>query len=1535
MSTEKLNKWAELLLDTGKRNNLVNFKDTSSSTVDVLFPDYSSLFSKAEHSAVFEVFDPKLDEDEDGTDFSELDNIRNSIEDENFRTEYENQYRKKLKRNQVLIYSSDKRPISTLKNISKKALSAIEEAGVNIAYISFGFVSWKENGASEYMQAPLLLVPITIENESSLKPYYIKVTDDEIIVNPTFAFKLQQEYNIKLPEYDEEAGIEEYFIKVDEMVSKLKWRVIRRCKIGIFSFLKINMYKDLMDNPEVILKNPNVLALLGEPSESGESVKEEIKTEKDISELHNVVDADSSQSEAISMAVSGKSFVLQGPPGTGKSQTITNMIAECLLNGKKVLFVSEKLAALNVVYEKLKKAGLEEFCLELHSHKANKKQVIEELCHTLKLQKSALSVQAEKEILAKKEAESHLDGYVRELHKMRPVINKTLYNLYEEASACRFSPDTDTVIKNITKKGDTYIDKAEKSLARYVSFIPTIGYDYKRNIWYGYNNTDLTYQTAVQLRADLLEMADLALLLQKIGRKGEEKYGIKADTLEKARFFGTFFALVSNSKFITPAVLTLQKQDKVLRSVNEMSIISAKLSEIKAVLDADFEGDVYELNGAELYRKLTKQYSGFFSRLFKREYKRIRTDIRLCKSNGKRVKYKKAVEAMDNLRAYQQKKTDFDMLEARVQDSLGYGYDGVNTDFAQYISELMEMGDILASGISLNQLSLMSKEQFAEERAEFTELGAMYKKAFSHKGALETRFSAYFQRNEYDYASARLDKLEEKCEKCYESTDKLDNWCEFILILKNLESLEIKSYIDKAIKMRLEPRYIVSSFKKAFYMQWIDAVMHESPLLMELSRVPHDETVRRFKEKDELNFEINKALIKARLSEKRPEIDMIAQGSAISVLLREGEKKRKQKSIRSLLSEVGELALTLKPCFLMSPLSVSTYLSADMSFDVVIFDEASQIFPQDAVGAVYRGKQLIVVGDSKQMPPSNFFNSSVEADYDSEAEDIKDFESILDICSTAFPQRRLKWHYRSRFEQLISFSNRSFYDGDLVTFPSSKTDRYGDGVDFVFTDGVFDRRTKTNRGEAEKIVDLVFEHIEKYPQRSLGIVAFSVAQQTLIDRLISKRRRKDPSREDFFRADNPEPFFVKNLETVQGDERDTIIFSIAYARDKDGKLLLNFGPLNREGGERRLNVAVTRAKLNIKVVSSLHGSDIDLSGSKSVGAKLLRDYLDFAENGTAATDSTGFVNPFEKDKSEFLEEVCDFLCEKGYAVDTHVGCSSFKVDIAVKSPDSSDYVIAVECDGRVYSSSKTTRDRDRLRQSILEKMGWSYYRVWSTDWYRNKRIEKERLLLAVKKAIDGDKEAREDIEKSEISFSETVVSTPIEFPEYELSNIAEICKRNNNNALDVALAIAQREAPIAEDWLLKRIVFLFDGREKVTAVVRREFDTLMEKCEDYGVIRRDGFIYLKDTEIPMLRLPKDGDTPREIKYISPEELSLGIIKILEKNKSADKTGLYKLILAQLGLAPRISEIAEERLGKALMLISDKVEIDEETLIYKN
>lgn len=1531
MDTERLSKWADLLLDTGKRNNLINFKDSKNGTVEIVAPDYNTLFERAEHSAVFEVYDPKLDNDADDVDI-----VEDNEAERQSKQAYIAAYAGKLKRNQILIYNVADKPIHALKNIGKKARTAIEETGVNIAYMAFGFVHWSESDESQIeMRAPVLLAPIAVENQSTVDPYYVRVVEDDIIVNPTFTFKLLNEYGIKFPEYDEDEGIENYINNVSALLAKLKWTVTTECKIGIFSFLKINMYKDLKENAGKIAQNGNVRALLGESPAVAAVAASKTKT-ADLLALHNVVDADSSQAEAIETAKEGKSFVLQGPPGTGKSQTITNIIAECLMDGKKVLFVSEKLAALNVVYDKLKKVGLDEFCLELHSHKANKKQVIDELCRTLRLPKSGVADKAEKELKLKQEAQRQLDEYAVELHKIRPVINRTLYQLYEEVSSCRAVEDVSFVIEDIRTRGESYIDTAENLLSRYAGYVDSVGADYHENVWYGYTYPDCSYQAVMQLKEDLQAIISLCRSITEINKKVEATYGIFATSINVTLALNRFMELAGESDFVTPSLLSTTVLSEATETVKQLRTIAEDILQNKAFLDNAFDEDLYKLDGQALYKKLTRQYGGWFSRLFGREYKKIVNEIRLCKKDGRKVRYAEAVKTIETLYKYQKNQKEFDELQANVKTLLGKAYAGVNTDFERLTTEL----DVLTSAIDgckeITQLSRMTSEAFLSQKTQFAQTAEKYNRLFADRKENLSRLLASFNADEYNVAGVSCTALTEKLNACLANADKLDNWCDFIKLLNSLQENGLRRFVDFAIRQNVKPNRIVLTYKKAFYSQWVDAVLHESPLLIELARIPHDEVIKRFKEKDSLHFDINKAKIKAKISAQRPSLDLIAQGSAIAILLREGEKKRKKKGIRQLLTEVGDLAQTLKPCFLMSPLSVSTFLNAETKFDVVIFDEASQIFPQDAIGAIYRGTQLIVVGDSKQMPPSNFFNTATDIDDDDESEDITDFESILDLCSTAFPQRRLKWHYRSRYEQLISFSNKNFYDNDLVTFPSAKVDAPGIGVDYYYVEGIFDRRSKTNRVEAEHIVDLVFENIRKYPDRSLGVVAFSISQQNLIEKLIYKRRQSNAEFEEFFKADRAEPFFVKNLETVQGDERDTIIFSIAYAKDSQGRLLLNFGPINREGGERRLNVAVTRAKLNVQLVSSMHYYDIDLARTKSVGARLLREYLDYAENGITALERSVSVdtsNPFEQFDSPFELEVCEFLREHGFAVDTQVGCSSFKIDLALKRPDSSDYVLAIECDGATYHSSKTARDRDRLRQEVLERMGWKFYRIWSTDWFRNKQIEKQRLLDATTTALENapHKAARNDTENDD--FCEPVTEKSFEFPRYKTVDELSAARKYRGNVVAVTRAIVEVESPVAEEWLLKRIVFLFDGREKVTNVVREEFNSCMWSCARFGIVRKNGFLYLQGKEIPMLRVPSSGAEPRDIKYIELRELALGLREILRQNVSAEKTGLFKLLTQKLGFS-RMGDAILERMESALKLISNEVEVNGNMLSLK-
>lgn len=1527
MQKEKLNKWAELLLDTGKRNNLINFKDTKSGTAEILLPDFYTVFEKVEKGGRLEVYDASIERD---------DEYRNKDEDKPrrlSRDEFLYKYRLKAGRNQTLIYSSSFNSITAVKNLDKKAKSAIEETGVNIAFAALGFMRWFESDESQYvMRAPLLLAPVKIENESAADPYYIKFEDDEIITNPAFAFKLKNDFGIELPDYDEDEGALNYFNKVAKLVKALDFTVLTECKLGTFCFQKINMYEDVTENAEKIVQNETVRALLGEPAEKSGEAGEPAESAK-FDELCNVVDADSSQCEAIELAGRGESFVLQGPPGTGKSQTITNIIAKLLSCGKKVLFVSEKLAALNVVYGKLKAAGLEEFCLELHSHKANKKEVIAELCRTLRLDNTVVSARADKELEILRGEKKAIEDYCAELHAVREPIGKSFYDMCEEVSALRNAPDLEYVISDISLKGEEFLTEAEGLFKRFAGFAQTVGYDYRRNVWYGYAGTDTTYAAVAKIKERFTATEELCGELGELRDLIAKRYLTSAaDGIKRAQAFASLFDLLDDCEFVTPRLLSVSAVQKADEAVKKMHTLANEIISLRAQLGEIFDEDIYKLDGKTVYKKLSREYSGFFKRLFGGEYRRIISELRLCKKDGKKPSYKKAVQYAELLNRHAARSEDFGMLESKTAELLGSGYNGVNTDFAKLETEIAALKAVIADGAEFGALSDYTAERLENEKPELAKITARYKRAFAeYSGAFEA-LAADFNADEFDLRTCSLGELQDKCRGCLENTQAIDEWRMFSELRRKLSALGLAEFTNIALDMQIPAAQFADVYKKAFFVQWLDYVMKNSPVLDELGRVRHDQAVKLFCEKDRISFGVNKAKIKAALSATRPGTEMVARGSALGILLHEGGKKRKQMSIRRLLGEIGELALTLKPCFLMSPLSVSTYLGADIKFDTVIFDEASQIFPQDAIGAIYRAKQLIVVGDGKQMPPTNFFNAVIESDEeDEDYGDVVDFESILDLCSTVFAQKRLKWHYRSRNESLIAFSNKNFYDGELVTFPSAGGKKQGYGVEFCFAGGTFDRKSKTNRAEAEKVADLVFEYAQKYPRRSLGVVAFGIAQQNLIERIIEKRRRDDPVREDFFRADKPEPFFVKNLETVQGDERDAIIFSVAYGRDAQGKLLLNFGPLNREGGERRLNVAVTRAKENVVLVSSMHATDIDLSRAGSEGARLLREYLDYAEFGEIALARSIKTNGFDMFDSEFEQEVCEFLRDNGFAADMQVGCSSFKIDIALRRPDSSDYALAIECDGASYHSSRSARDRDRLRQEVLERMGWKFYRIWSTDWFRNKKSEKERLLAAARAAVSDLQNAPSANGNAYIepeSFAEETVRARFEFPIYKTADVYQVRNRVKS-VIALVREVMLDEAPLSEEWIIKRLAPLY-GRNKVTSAVTAQFRRDMYGCEREGIVRKNGFLYFKDKPAPMLRVPEEGSAPREIKHIAAEELAEGLREILRRNVSAQKSGLYALIAKELGFS-RVGESIRAHLDDALAYLGDEIEYDGETL----
>ena len=572
----------------------------------------------------------------------------------------------------------------------------------------------------------------------------------------------------------------------------------------------------------------------------------------------------------------------------------------------------------------------------------------------------------------------------------------------------------------------------------------------------------------------------------------------------------------------------------------------------------------------------------------------------------------------------------------------------------------------------------------------------------------------------------------------------LTNWSQFVLSRKELNKTIASKMIELIDSDALEPEDLFTCFEGNFADSLLKKVFSDIPSISSFVGNLHEKKINNFKELDNKLIALNRMRIIKELYDNRPPLYSSASPrSELGILKSEFARKRGHMPLRKLFLEVGSLIQKIKPCFMMSPLSVAQYLDPDgitnMRFDYVVFDEASQVKPEDALGALLRANKAVIMGDTKQLPPTSFFDAMADKDeeLDYELSSISDMESILQLCKRSFPTKMLRWHYRSRHESLIAVSNREFYGNELLIYPSPCHDSENLGLKFIYLpDTIYDRGySATNRKEASAVVQAAFEHYKKYGNsKSLGIGTFNVSQQQAILEELEIQLKLNPQMEQFFTSKNDEHFFVKNLETIQGDERDVIFVSIGYGFDSNHRLSMNFGPLNHDGGERRLNVLVTRAREQCVIFANFKGRDIEIGPNTPFGLKALKVFLEYAD--TRNLDSID--GPKEDTESPFEDSVNKFLINSGYMVHKQVGCANFRIDLAVVDPKHPGrYLIGIECDGAMYHSSPVARDRDRLRQQVLEGLGWTFHRIWSTDWYRNRIESQNNLLNAIKKAQEN------------------------------------------------------------------------------------------------------------------------------------------------------------------------------------------------------
>lgn len=633
----------------------------------------------------------------------------------------------------------------------------------------------------------------------------------------------------------------------------------------------------------------------------------------------------------------------------------------------------------------------------------------------------------------------------------------------------------------------------------------------------------------------------------------------------------------------------------------------------------------------------------------------------------------------------------------------------------------------------LDYVSAEGKLNKKELRKVLLESARTFAKTDYHRENFNSYFDSSVIFEKASFLELDITALLQFTEARIQSIDLLEEWIKYQRLESSAQELGMGEFIEEIRKQNIGGFSLRDLFQKRFTKLWLDQIYRNEPLLYEFDAEQMNDEVATFRQLDRSINASNVQRIIDNLESSREEaIQSPELREALQMMRKEIGKKQGNIPIRRLVSGTAPLFLELKPCLLMSPLSVSQFLdAAAIQFDLVIFDEASQIFSEDAIGSIIRGKQVIVVGDTKQLPPTNFFHGGMmEEEVDDELEEGEDihYESILDECAHVLPPMELRWHYRSKHESLITFSNHSFYHNNLVTFPSSDNSAYL-GTEFVYVkEGVYTRGgSKTNKREAEHIAGLVVEHFKHHPGLSLGVIAFSQAQAAAIEAEVANLIHADSQYNSYIQEGVHEEFFIKSLENVQGDERDVIFLSVGYAKTADGRLHYNFGPLSKTGGERRLNVAITRAKVHMKLISSFQPSELsDSKIANNTGLKYLKEYMQTVlMRQLSKSRETNAQVQFD---SLLEQDVYKAIVDMGYTVETQVGNSGYRIDLAVIDPlDSNRYLLGIECDGAAYHSSTVARDRERLRPQVLESLGWNIYRIWSQEWFKKRELEGQRL----------------------------------------------------------------------------------------------------------------------------------------------------------------------------------------------------------------
>lgn len=1288
---QKYRIWKQYLLDLSNRNFQLNFRPHSNRTVEIISPSLGNIFQllvgEEKRLHFLPVFNP--------------DSIIHKKNTEDAKDEYEKTVHQMYEKALFKILESpppdkliggvnDKELERRLARFASKNDDFLEEKGVNALFFTFGLLKWQENGSNSpnsHHFSPILFVPVRVSRVSVKKLHSVEILDENIFFNPSLRHKLKIDHQLEFPEFKGEYSKQNVLGYFDQLSNVVKdfpaWEITYRTFISFFAFNKIPLFQDLYDYKPLYYNHPFIhhlaeLSRYPQNIDISQLSEEQTHNERAINAF-SILDIDHSQLQAVSYVEQGYSCIIRGPPGTGKSQCISNIISECLSDGKTVLFVAQKSVALDVVKKRLDKTGVGEFCLELHSDKSNKRKVMDQIRHTYNTELRPFNVPNEKYNTLNR-LENRLTEYIKEINAPIPPENHRVEQFLADLDGLREIDFFNSYIPNVETISSDHLERMADifdSLENY----PEIITNYENFPWRLTSLNQPPEHAQKEIQKVLFQFKAQLQRFQEQLTIFSQRYGIY--------------------------------QPNYVQDMQELSEFFSKYASKTLWVNVEQFIQVYDAN-FESFRKFYKPaYLAF--------RKRVLHKIAPKKGNRKFLH--------THLKYIQQIQHKF------LKDN------------SSEVRKTMEVSQLDAVESEFNQL-LQSMNQLMNLK--------------DHPILVKLPILPVIQQKKASY----WENLAEWCDFWLEKLDFFNDWLQFSNLIQQLKDNQLELFVSELISTKITSN-LAARFRKTYLVQWLIWVFHSSNSLSAFNRDKYEKWAERFGELDAELLKINRYRLAERLFKHRPIAPWLYQtdeSNEIGFLNRELIKRRNIKPLREILSVTRDYILTLKPCLLMSPLSIATYLPMEdfyQYFDLVIFDEASQVCTEDAIGAIVRGKQVVIVGDERQLPPTRFFTSQLfnnDSDSDSDSDSSTDFDEYDSILEEAMamelPIFTLKNHYRSKREDLIVFSNHKYYDSMLNTFPDIflEEGNYGSGKDqenenkgsdishqsaiafHYIQNGLYDRgKTRTNKIEADEVARAIIEHYSKNSGQSLGVIAFNEAQMEAVEKALAKKLKENPDQERFIDFTGPERLLIKNIENIQGNERDVIFFSIGYGYDDEGIFRLNFGALNQMGGERRLNVAITRARYRMEIFCSFNPFKIDYQRTQSIGVRDFFHFLQFAYTHSIQVLSSKLSMQTSLDfYTDLQKSIAGKLEALGFKVDIGVGKSNNRLDLAIVHPfDPTRYVLGIYLDHGSFANAPNCTERFRIRPSVLISLGWDLYHLYSVEWME----DHQKILEEIKERV--------------------------------------------------------------------------------------------------------------------------------------------------------------------------------------------------------